>query len=107
MESFIEITYYQKNFKTEEGLLIHAAQAFDFGLPKWDAERQNEVCPKVPELVRSAASLGLNHNIIRSGIVVEIAFINAKEQYTVALRYKITPGANQKKVVIVVADDRD
>ena len=55
----------------------------------------------------SAARLSLYNHIIRSGVVVQITFVNPKKKHAVPLGNKIPPGANQQKIVVVVADDRD
>jgi hypothetical protein len=63
---------------------------------------------RVAPLARpTSTDLRLNYHIIRSRIVVEFAFVNPKEQYTVTLGHEIPPRSDQEKIVVVVADDRD
>ncbi len=63
--------------------------------------------PWVVASTRGAACLGLDNDIIRSDIVVQIPFVNAEEQHAISLSDKITPGADKDKIVVIVANHRD
>src|SRR5205085_10700382 len=48
-----------------------------------------------------------NHSVVSACVVVEVAFVDAKEEHAVALGYELAACAYEDEVVVVVAYDGD